>query len=631
MKKTIVYTFALALIGSTVPGLGLLIGDTFLEKLQSHTSTDTSKDWRYAKLAYRSAQLSPFFKATASQKSALVDQLLSETMYKLVLTGANQNSKRSQPIGPKQHLSFLAARTDNQSNLAFSLAQAYIRYGKADQLEDALLEIESDERVTPFAMATALLTGDEDYLETFAAEAAAFPLGYYFFTNTLPPRNDTSLAQLITAHKTPEKTDWLAIYGSVDEIYKPLIAEGYARTDSPQPDVLQTMLQDAGDEWICAKLAASVPLQNQLLVSEAITQLKAQERFYTYTQLSTSAYCHPEVFTAAKTDNQEEGQWLALFAAHAYLAQFKMDQAQSLLYLVVPPTEQERNQPSQIEPPPTTPENIQQNPPQNGNEQFQQPPPSQPPGQQIQPAPAPAPEPKEITSNDAPKPLAVAQLTAPQKILHLYLHCLLNEMEGNTNKMEYYAQQGQLLDKDLFSLVLAKAHLLRAQKQGAAEDLAASNATNLSTNLAALHNDLTATVLRTQGETDSTEINGKKVLFNVWENNAEFREWYTNHAAAVLQSPTASTVLLSILINSSRGQQEGEVLTDFFWCNEITPNNVAMYTHLKYMYFSLQPTPELTNKKEEFIKAKSWLGKLPFPQLLRIESTAFTLTLETDS
>ena len=100
--------------------------------------------------------------------------------------------------------------------------------------------------------------------------------------------------------------------------------------------------------------------------------------------------------------------------------------------------------------------------------------------------------------------------------------------------------------------------------------------------------------------------------------------------AAVMKLPVSSTITLPILLNSRRVQEEGKVLIEFFWSDEVSPFNVALQTHIKYLYYSLKPTQVLKEKKEKFLKARIWLALLPYPQLLRIAPEQFTVKLESD-
>ena len=119
------------------------------------------------------------------------------------------------------------------------------------------------------------------------------------------------------------------------------------------------------------------------------------------------------------------------------------------------------------------------------------------------------------------------------------------------------------------------------------------------------------------GNAVKVKINGEEVPYGLWERSSEFRQWFAKHLNEITAMPPKASTALTILVNSQRVLHSGDFLMKLFTGNHVQPHNVAIRSHLEFLFNMWKPSGTKKNKWKQFVKARTWLSSLPYPQMLQ--------------
>jgi len=194
--------------------------------------------------------------------------------------------------------------------------------------------------------------------------------------------------------------------------------------------------------------------------------------------------------------------------------------------------------------------------------------------------------------------------------------------------MEKYARKGLETKSPVFQSLMGKASLLKGKKTDSIWLLhKESSNLDLPPNLLLEYTDLCSIAKRFGGNAIKVKINYEEVAYGKWERSKEFRAWFSEYLQVVTALSPSGSPPLPILLNNQRVEQNGNFLMRAVVAEFTDPLQISNRAMLKFNYHTIRSNSDKSDAWKEFKKARIWLNKIPFPQLLAQKPELFQVQL----
>ena len=577
---------------SLAPSITIPIGNHYQNQVEAD-DVDRVDMWRKARFFYRISKFSPFFWESSTQRIRETDLKLSNSMFGMIIEGSDGG------FNDEDHLMFLSSRED-QGYWRNQEALAQLRYGHPEETLSILEE--ENEPNADFAVVASLMTGDEETFETWLPRSKA-PKGIYLLSEKTHSSDDP-LIDVHNALQAPDSTQWDTILAQTGE-FQNLAVEAYAQAVILAKKEISEKIEEAqtakeGEDSVeeekeqeegSPSLGDPFTGIDTWFSAEKLTNaFQAIETPHACTTLAVGvALEKPELLTAAHEALQKEEFFFTQLSigAHVLCRPLLFRKAFALA----------------VEPQEKSDWLIFEAHGMLGQHQIAK-------AQKIL---------KQVESFEQ---------TNQQTIKTLYLRARAREMASDTAGMEKYARKGLETKSPVFQSLMGKASLLKGKKTDSIWLLhKESSNLDLPPNLLLEYTDLCSIAKRFGGNAIKVKINYEEVAYGKWERSKEFRAWFSEYLQVVTALSPSGSPPLPILLNNQRVEQNGNFLMRAVVAEFTDPLQISNRAMLKFNYHTIRSNSDKSDAWKEFKKARLWLGKLPFPQLLSQKPELFQIQL----
>ena len=584
---------------SLAPSITIPIGNHYQNQVEAD-DVDRVDMWRKARFFYRISKFSPFFWESSTQRIRETDLKLSNSMFGMIIEGSDGG------FNDEDHLLFLSSRED-QSYWRNQEALAQLRYGHPEETL-SILEEESTPNAD-FAVIASLMTGNEEKFETWLPRSQA-PKGVYLLSSNTHSSDDP-LIDIHNALQAPQTTQWDAVLSQTGD-YHNLAVEAYAQafiiakhealketaketkkevqvnTEETKTNTEEALVGEENDQPVQEETLANT---QKWFSKEKLTKAyQAIETPHACTTLAVGiALERTDMLTEANLALQKEEFFFTQLSIGAHVL------CRPLLFRKAYELAESLEEKSDWL--------IFEAHGQLGQHQISK-------AQKLL---------KQVESNEQ---------NPQQTIKSLYLRARAREMASDTAGMEKYARKGLETKSPVFQSLMGKASLLKGKKTDSIWLLhKESSNLDLPPNLLLEYSDLCSIAKRFGGNAIKVKINYEEVAYGKWERSKEFRAWFSEYLQVVTALSPSGSPPLPILLNNQRVEQNGNFLMRAVVAEFTDPLQISNRAMLKFNYHTIRSNSDKSDAWKEFKKARIWLSKLPFPQLLSQQPELFQIQL----